>query len=177
LTLPHEREAEGSRQPTIGRIFLPTLFLRDFSICRMRRERKAASAAAALQDASRTVLTRVVYLTRRKISHDQNHERPIRREWSRLASPKREVSQVTLSAIGDVSVAATEAVSRVGATSTRTRWLPILSFLFLVYIAGSLAAIYAHNSSPGASVRRATGSCPDRRARVLAAASVEKPRA
>ena len=61
---------------------------------------------------------------------------------------KREASQVTLSAIGDVSVAATEAVSRVGATSTRTRWLPILSFLFLVYVAGSLTAIYAHNSKP-----------------------------
>lgn len=61
---------------------------------------------------------------------------------------KKEASQVTLSAIGDVSVAAAEAVGRVAVASTKTRWLPILSFLFSVYIAGSLTAIYAHNSKP-----------------------------
>ena len=61
---------------------------------------------------------------------------------------KREASQTTLSAIGDVSVAATETVERVAAAPTKTRWLPIFSFLLLVYIAGSLTAIYAHNSKP-----------------------------
>jgi len=61
---------------------------------------------------------------------------------------KREASQVTLSAIGDVSVAATEAVGRVAAAPRKTRWLPIFGFLLLVYIAGSLVAIYTHQSPP-----------------------------
>lgn len=62
--------------------------------------------------------------------------------------PKREASQVTLSAIGDVSVAVTEAVGRVAAAPGKTRWLPIFGFLLLVYIAGSLVAIYARESPP-----------------------------
>ena len=61
---------------------------------------------------------------------------------------QREASQVTLSAIGDVSVAATEAVGRVAAAPRKTRWLPILGFLLLVYIAGSWVAIYTHKSPP-----------------------------
>lgn len=61
---------------------------------------------------------------------------------------KRKEGQATLSAIGDVSVAATEAVSRVDAAPRRTRWLPIFGFLLLVYIAGAVAAIYAHPSKP-----------------------------
>lgn len=63
-------------------------------------------------------------------------------------SLKREASQVTLSAIGDVSVAATEAVGRVAAAPRRTHWLPIFGFLVLVYIAGSGVAIYTHKSAP-----------------------------
>jgi len=61
---------------------------------------------------------------------------------------KREESQVTLSAIGDVSVAATEAVGRVAAAPRKTRWLPIFVFLLLVYIVSSLVAIYTHQSLP-----------------------------
>jgi hypothetical protein len=61
---------------------------------------------------------------------------------------KREPSQATLSAIGDISVAATETVGRVAAAPTKTRYLPIFSFLLLVYIIGSLTAIYLHNSEP-----------------------------
>jgi len=63
---------------------------------------------------------------------------------------KRAESQITLSAIGDVSVAATDAVGRVAAAPRRTRWLPLIAFLFLVYIAGSLAAIYTLKSAPWA---------------------------
>jgi predicted lipid-binding transport protein (Tim44 family) len=63
-------------------------------------------------------------------------------------SSKREASQATLSAIGDVSVAATEAVGRVAAAPRKTRWLPIIGFLLLVYIAGSMMAIYTHESPP-----------------------------
>jgi hypothetical protein len=61
---------------------------------------------------------------------------------------KREASQATLSAIGDVSVAATEAVGRVAAAPRKTHWLPIFGFLVLVYIAGSVMAIYTHKSPP-----------------------------
>jgi signal transduction histidine kinase len=61
---------------------------------------------------------------------------------------KRVESQVTLSAIGDMSVAATEAVGRVAAAPRRTRWLPLIGFLLLVYIAGSLVAIYTLKSEP-----------------------------
>lgn len=61
---------------------------------------------------------------------------------------KRVESQVTLSAIGDMSVAATEAVGRVAAAPRKTRWLPIFGFLLLVYVAGSLAAIYTLKSAP-----------------------------
>ena len=61
---------------------------------------------------------------------------------------KRVESQVTLSAIGDMSVAATEAVGRVSAAPRRTRWLPVFGFLLMVYIAGSLVAIYTLKSAP-----------------------------
>jgi len=61
---------------------------------------------------------------------------------------KREASQVTLSAIADVSVAATDAVGGVAAAPRKTRWLPVAAFLLLVYIAGSMAAIYTYKSAP-----------------------------
>ena len=61
---------------------------------------------------------------------------------------KRVESQITLSAIGDVSIAANEAVGRVAAAPRKMRWLPIFGFLVLVYIAGSSVAIYAHKSPP-----------------------------
>jgi signal transduction histidine kinase len=64
------------------------------------------------------------------------------------ATSKREPSQVTLSAIGDVSIAATDAVDRISAGPRKTRWLPILGFLLLVYIACSLVAIYTLKSEP-----------------------------
>ncbi len=64
----------------------------------------------------------------------------------------RAEGQATLSAIGDVSMAATAAVNGVGAARGKTRWLAILGFLLLAYIAGSMAAIYAHKSPPWAQV-------------------------
>jgi len=63
-------------------------------------------------------------------------------------APKRAESQATLSAIGDVTVAATEAVGRVAAAPRRTRWLPIFAFLIFTYLTGCLAAVYAHPSAP-----------------------------
>jgi signal transduction histidine kinase len=61
---------------------------------------------------------------------------------------KRAESQVTLSVIGDVSVAATEAIGRIAAAPLQTRWLPIYVFLLITYVAGSLVAIYAYESAP-----------------------------
>jgi signal transduction histidine kinase len=61
---------------------------------------------------------------------------------------KRGDSQVTLSAIGDVSVAATESVGQVASAPRRTHWLPILGFLVVVYVAGAWLAIYTLKSAP-----------------------------
>ena len=61
---------------------------------------------------------------------------------------KRGDSQVTLSAIGDVSVAVAESVGHVASGPRRTHWLPIFGFLLLVYVAGAWAAIYARDSAP-----------------------------
>jgi hypothetical protein len=64
------------------------------------------------------------------------------------SAPSREASQATLSAIGDVSIAATDAVDRVSAAPRKTRWLAVLGFLLLVYVASCFAAIYTLKSAP-----------------------------
>jgi len=64
------------------------------------------------------------------------------------AASKREPSQVTLSAISDVSIAATDAVGRISAAPRKTRWLPIFGFLLLVYITSGFVAIYTLKSEP-----------------------------
>jgi signal transduction histidine kinase len=61
---------------------------------------------------------------------------------------KRGDSQITLSAIGDVSVAATESVGQVTSAPRRAHWLPIISFLVGVYVAGAWLAIYTLKSAP-----------------------------
>jgi hypothetical protein len=60
---------------------------------------------------------------------------------------KRETGQATLSAIRDVSIAATDALGKV-APPRRMRWLVLFGFLLLVYVASSLAAIYSLKSPP-----------------------------
>jgi signal transduction histidine kinase len=60
----------------------------------------------------------------------------------------REASQATLSAIGDVSIAAADAVDRISAAPRKTRWLPVLGFLLLVYVASCFVAIYTLKSAP-----------------------------
>jgi len=64
------------------------------------------------------------------------------------ATSKREPSQVTLSAISDLSIAATDAVGRVSGAPRKIRWLPILGFLLLVYVVSSFVAIYTLKSEP-----------------------------
>ena len=67
---------------------------------------------------------------------------------SSLAAPERQAGQATLEAIIDVSIAATDAVGRVAAAPRKTRWLPIASFLVLLYAASSLVAIFTLKSAP-----------------------------
>ena len=61
---------------------------------------------------------------------------------------RRAEAQATLSAIGDVSIAASDAVGQVTEVPRGTRWLPLLGFLMALYLLGSLAAIYALKSAP-----------------------------
>jgi hypothetical protein len=61
---------------------------------------------------------------------------------------KREPGQVTLSTIGDVSVAAGEAMSQVSKTPQATRWWPILGFFCLAYLASGGLTVYFLRSDP-----------------------------
>jgi len=54
-------------------------------------------------------------------------------ETSSTAQPKREVTQVTLSAIGDVSVAASESLNRISEAPKETIWKPIIIFVLAAY--------------------------------------------
>ncbi|MBZ5562159.1 MAG: hypothetical protein LAP13_07030 [Acidobacteriia bacterium] len=63
-------------------------------------------------------------------------------------APKRELGQATLSTISEVSVAAEETLSRAKTPARASRWLAVLSFFLLVYIASSSLAIYALKSAP-----------------------------
>src|SRR5574337_613343 len=54
---------------------------------------------------------------------------------------RQEVGQVTLSTIRDVSLAAREAVERAGEPSRRLRWLPVLGFFLLLYVASCWLAL------------------------------------
>jgi hypothetical protein len=62
--------------------------------------------------------------------------------------PKREISQVTLSTLGDISVAATDSIGRVTAAPRTTRWFPILGFFLLVYVASCLVTLFSFTSDP-----------------------------
>ncbi|HZO99453.1 MAG TPA: hypothetical protein VFD30_04085 [Terriglobia bacterium] len=55
-------------------------------------------------------------------------------EMTAPSEPKRETAQVTMSAIGDVAVAASETVGRVEEASKVTRWKPVVLFTSLVYL-------------------------------------------
>jgi hypothetical protein len=62
--------------------------------------------------------------------------------------PKREISQLTLSTLGDISVAATDSIDRVTAAPRSTRWFPILGFFLLVYVATCLVTLFSFKSDP-----------------------------
>jgi len=60
---------------------------------------------------------------------------------------KRESGQATLSAIRDLSIAASDAVGRI-APPPKAGWFPLIAFLLVVYIASSVVAIHSHQSPP-----------------------------
>jgi hypothetical protein len=57
--------------------------------------------------------------------------------------PKREISQVTLSTLGDLSLAATDSIGRATAAPRGPRWFPIIGFFLCVYVASCLVALYS----------------------------------
>jgi hypothetical protein len=61
---------------------------------------------------------------------------------------KRDVAQVTLSTIGDVSMAAGRAIGRVSEAPRTTRWLPVLGFFLLLYLASCAVALYTLQAAP-----------------------------
>ena len=64
------------------------------------------------------------------------------------SGPKRPESQATLSAIGDVTIAATAAVDQLPVATRKGRWLSLSAFLLFVYVIGSVVAVYTHQSAP-----------------------------
>lgn len=76
---------------------------------------------------------------------DDGNERTSKTSQS---TPKREVSQVTLSTIGDLSIAAENSIDRIVVARRATRWLSILGFLLLVYVAICLATLFSLKSTP-----------------------------
>jgi hypothetical protein len=62
--------------------------------------------------------------------------------------PKREISQVTLSTLGDLSVAATDSIDRAAGAPRATRWFPILGFFLFVYVATWLVTLFSFKRHP-----------------------------
>lgn len=61
---------------------------------------------------------------------------------------KREPGQATLSILGDVSVVASETLSRVAEPSRTARWIPNLGFFFFAYLSSACVALYAFKMAP-----------------------------
>ena len=62
--------------------------------------------------------------------------------------PKREISQITLSTLGDISMAATDSVDRVADAPRAARWFPILGFFLLLYVATCLVTLLSFQRDP-----------------------------
>jgi hypothetical protein len=62
--------------------------------------------------------------------------------------PKREPSQATLSAVGDITMAATDSIGRLADAPRATRWVPVLGFFLLVYVATCLVTLSAFQRDP-----------------------------
>jgi len=62
--------------------------------------------------------------------------------------PKREISQATLSTVGDISLAAADSIGQARPALRATRWFPILGFFLLVYVATCLVALFSFKSDP-----------------------------
>jgi hypothetical protein len=64
------------------------------------------------------------------------------------SASEREVSQVTLSTIGDISVAAAETLGRVWRAPQKVRSIPILGFFILVYLVSCWLTVLAFKAAP-----------------------------
>jgi hypothetical protein len=62
--------------------------------------------------------------------------------------PRREISQTTLSTLGDISMAATDSVGRVADAPRAARWFPILGFFLLLYVATCLVTLFSFQRDP-----------------------------
>jgi hypothetical protein len=62
--------------------------------------------------------------------------------------PKREISQATLSTVGDISLAAADSIGYARAAPHATPWLSILGFALLVYVATCLVTLFSFKSDP-----------------------------
>jgi hypothetical protein len=62
--------------------------------------------------------------------------------------PRREISQATLSTLGDLSVATTDSIDDAAAAPQATRWFPILGFFFPVYLATCLVTLFSFKRDP-----------------------------
>jgi hypothetical protein len=62
--------------------------------------------------------------------------------------PKREISQATLSTVGDISLAAADSIGQARPAPLATRWLSILGFFLLVYVATCLVTLFSFRRDP-----------------------------
>ena len=62
--------------------------------------------------------------------------------------PKREISQVTLSTLGEISVAVTDSIGRAAAAPRATRWFPVLGFFLPVYVGTCLVTLFSFKRDP-----------------------------
>jgi hypothetical protein len=64
------------------------------------------------------------------------------------STSKRGVSQATLSIVGDISVAATGSIGRTAPAPGAARWLLLLGFFLLVYVATCLVTLFSFKRDP-----------------------------
>lgn len=62
--------------------------------------------------------------------------------------PKREISQATLSTVGDISLAAADSIGHARPAPLATRWLSILGFFLLVYAATCWVTLLSFTRDP-----------------------------
>jgi hypothetical protein len=62
--------------------------------------------------------------------------------------PKGDISQATLSVLGEISVAATDSIDRAAAAPRGTRWFPVFAFSLFVYVATCVVTLFSLKRDP-----------------------------